>query len=207
MRQYLSQFGPINKLRLSRSKKTGNSKHYAFVEFAEATTAEIVAKTMNNYLLFGHILKCKMIPKEQVHSSLFRGANHRFKKVPWNKMAGKELEKPRSEAQWEKKVALEQKKRAQKAAKLKEMGYEFDAPTIKDVPPPGAVFEEPIEEVRAIEETTEQANGDNTEAQVEVTEKVVTKGPSEEVEVEVKSISAPKTKTKTKVAKSKKIKA
>lgn len=47
MKSYFSQFGPIRNLRVSRNKKTGKAKHYAFVEFEEASTAEIVAKTMD----------------------------------------------------------------------------------------------------------------------------------------------------------------
>lgn len=47
MRSYFSQFGPIRNLRVSRNKKTGKAKHFAFVEFEDASTAEIVAKTMD----------------------------------------------------------------------------------------------------------------------------------------------------------------
>jgi nucleolar protein 15 len=47
MKNYFSQFGPIRNLRVSRNKKTGRAKHFAFVEFQEASTAEIVAKTMD----------------------------------------------------------------------------------------------------------------------------------------------------------------
>lgn len=79
MRSYFSQFGSIRKLRVARNKQTGRAKHFAFVEFQEASTAEIVAKTMDNYLLFGHILKCSVIPKDQLHDELFKGANKRFK--------------------------------------------------------------------------------------------------------------------------------
>ncbi|KAG5945452.1 hypothetical protein E4U53_006700 [Claviceps sorghi] len=136
MRQYLSQFGPVTRVRLSRNKKTGASKHFAFVEFEESSTAEIVAKTMDNYLLFGHILKCKIIPKAQVHENLFKGANRRFKAIPWNKMAGIKLQKPRSQSAWEARVSKEQSKRTRQAAKLKEMGYEFEAPDLRDVPTP-----------------------------------------------------------------------
>ena len=191
MRAYFSQFGPINKLRLSRNKKTGASKHFAFIEFAEASTADIVAKTMDNYLLFGHILKCKTIPKEQVHHDLFKGANRRFKKVPWNKIVGRQLEKPLSEAAWEKRVAKEQSRRSKKAAKLQALGYEFEAPEIKEIPPPAAVPEiEQEGEVKAIEApATEGAEGE----QVEVAENV-TEAP--EVKVVEKSISAPKPKTR-----------
>lgn len=131
MRQYFSQFGPITRLRLSRNKKTGASKHFAFVEFAEAATAEVVAKTMDGYLLFGHILRCKLVPESQIHESLWKGANRRFKKVPWNKMAGKQLERPLSESKWEAKISKEERRRSARAEKLKEMGYEFEAPALK----------------------------------------------------------------------------
>lgn len=59
MKAYFGQFGTVSRLRLSRNKKTGASKHYAFIEFAEEEVAKIVAETMDNYLLYGHILKCK----------------------------------------------------------------------------------------------------------------------------------------------------
>ncbi|KAH7311682.1 hypothetical protein B0I35DRAFT_396455 [Stachybotrys elegans] len=159
IRQYLSQFGPVTKLRLSRNKKTGASKHFAFVEFAEASTAEIVVKTMDNYLLFGHILKCKLVPKEQVHEDLFKGANRRFKKVPWNKMAGRKLEKPMTEAAWDKKSEKEKSKRDKKAAKLKALGYEFEAPELKKAPAAPVVDEEK-EEPKAIEAAPEETSKD-----------------------------------------------
>lgn len=48
MHEYFGQFGDITRLRLSRNKKTGQSKHFAFIEFAEESTAEYVVKSMNN---------------------------------------------------------------------------------------------------------------------------------------------------------------
>ena len=38
-----------------------------------AEVADIVARTMNNYLMFGHILRVALIPKEQVNANLFKG--------------------------------------------------------------------------------------------------------------------------------------
>lgn len=196
MKQYLSQFGPISRLRLSRNKKTGASKHFAFVEFNEASTAEIVSKTMDNYLLFGHILKCKILSKEQVHDDLFKGANRRFKKVPWNKMAGIQLEKPLTESAWGTKVVRERDNRAKKAAKLKELGYEFEAPELKDVPAPAAI--ENGEEVKAIEAAPEVAPEE--EKPTEETEEA---DSAEKVSTPVKTKSgAPKKATKAKAAKS-----
>jgi nucleolar protein 15 len=198
MRQYFEQFGPIVALRLSRNKKTGASKHYAFVKFEEASTAEIVCKTMDNYLLFGHILKCRMIPKEQVHEDLFKNANRRFKKVPWNKMAGHKLEKPLTEAAWANKVTKENSKRAKKAAKLKELGYEFDAPEIKDVPAPAAI-ENGESETKAIEDAPAEKE---EEAKVEEPAEVVETVVEEKTEVITKEKPAPKAKaTKGKATK------
>ncbi|KAF4342980.1 RNA binding [Fusarium beomiforme] len=197
MRQYFEQFGPIIALRLSRNKKTGASKHYAFVKFAEASTAEIVCKTMDNYLLFGHILKVRMIPKEQVHEELFKGANRRFKKVPWNKMAGHKLEKPLTESAWANKVSKVNSKRAKKAAKLKELGYDFDAPEIKDVPAPAAIENE-ASETKAIEAAPEKEEEAKVEEPAEVVETVV----EEKTEVVTKEKPAPKAKaTKGKTTK------
>ncbi|OAA73883.1 Nucleotide-binding, alpha-beta plait [Cordyceps fumosorosea ARSEF 2679] len=197
MRQYFSQFGPISRLRLSRNKKTGASKHFAFVEFTERSTAEVVAKTMDNYLLFGHILKCQVVPPARVHEALFKGANRRFKKVPWTSMAGRKLEKPRSESAWGLKVERETKKRADKAAKLKALGYEFEGPEIKAVPAPGAP---------AAEENAATENGDAVE-----TKEAIEAAPVEEPKVEELKVEEPKAKptkaTKAKGGKAKKAKA
>jgi nucleolar protein 15 len=56
------QFGSITNLRLGRSKKTGASRGFAFIEFRYADVAKIVAETMNNYLMFEKLLKCKLVP-------------------------------------------------------------------------------------------------------------------------------------------------
>ncbi|KAI0113772.1 RNA-binding domain-containing protein [Nemania sp. FL0031] len=133
MREYFTQFGQVNKIRMSRNKATGQSKHFAFIEFAELGVAEIVAKTMDNYLLAGHILKVKMVPKSQVHEKLWVGANKRFKKIPWNKMAGNKLKKPLTESAWTEKISKEEAKRNERAKKLLELGYEFEAPKLKGV--------------------------------------------------------------------------
>lgn len=184
MRQYFSQFGPISRLRLSRNKRTGASKHFAFVEFAEESTAEVVSKTMDNYLLFGHVLRCKVVPPERVHEDLWKGANKRFKKVPHSKLLGKELAKPVTQAAWERRVKKENKRRAAKADKLKELGYKFEAPTLKEIPAPAPVEETPAieaDDAAAAEETPKvEANGQKAlpEPVVEKTEVEKTEEPA-----------------------------
>jgi nucleolar protein 15 len=53
--------------------------------------------------------------------------------VPWAKLEGRQLAEPASEATWNKRIDKEQKRRSKRAAKLKDMGYEFEAPKIKAV--------------------------------------------------------------------------
>lgn len=133
MRDYFSQFGSIQRLRLSRNKRTGQSKHYAFLEFASSDVAKIVADTMDNYLMFGHILKCKLVAPEQVHEQLWKGANKRFKAVPWNKIEGRKLEMGMGRDGWERRIEEEKKRRSEKADRLREIGYEFPAGELKGV--------------------------------------------------------------------------
>lgn len=206
MKQYLSQFGPISRLRLSRNKKTGASKHFAFVEFSEASTAEIVAKTMDNYLLFGHILKCKILSKDQVHDELFKGANRRFKKVPWNKMAGLQLTKPQTESAWEAKVARERNNRAKKAAKLQALGYSYEAPALKAVPAPAPVAIENGEEAKAIEaapEATPEEEKPAEEAEKEESEEKPSTPAKTKATPVKKAAAKPKTPRSTKAKKAK----
>lgn len=143
MREYFKQFGTILKLRLSRNPKTGKSRHFAFIQFESATVSDIVAKTMDNYLLFSHILKVKVVPDEQVHADLFKGANKRFKTVPWNAIAGRKLKQGATEEVWENRIQAQEKKRSEKADKLKKIGYEFEAPKIKSAKGVAKPFEAP----------------------------------------------------------------
>ncbi|ERS96251.1 hypothetical protein HMPREF1624_07160 [Sporothrix schenckii ATCC 58251] len=160
MRSYFSQFGDIRRLRLSRNRKTGASKHYAFIEFAERDVADIVAKTMDNYLLFGHLLRCSVVPAERIPANLFKGANRRFKAVPWNRMAGRKLAQPKPEDAWTDKIGREAKRRAERAALLEsKLGYSYAGPTLKTTdtvaaPAADEAVEEKPEKTEKTEETT-----------------------------------------------------
>ncbi|KAJ1610279.1 nop15p/nopp34 [Cryptosporidium canis] len=71
LEEYFSQFGKILRLKLSRSKKSGHSRGYAFIEFESMEVAEIAASTMNNYIIFKRSLKCHVLPKESIHPFIF----------------------------------------------------------------------------------------------------------------------------------------
>jgi nucleolar protein 15 len=225
MRAYFSQFGEITKLRLSRNRLTGRSKHYAFIEFASITVAKIVAETMDNYLMYSHILKCKFVPAEQLHPEVWKGANRRFKRTPWNQIERKRLLKGKTRDQWSKRIEQEQRKRLAKAEKLKALGYEIDLPQLKaveevpiqvpEVEEPKAVeaaaTEEATEEpVKAIEEPVEAieapATTDDTPKKTKKGKKTEQDTPKEVV-TESPAAKSPATKTKKTAKKTGKSKA
>lgn len=53
LKKFFGQFGTVSKLRVARSKTTGRSKGYAFLQFTDKEVAEIAVKTMDKYLMFG----------------------------------------------------------------------------------------------------------------------------------------------------------
>merc|ERR1712071_208625 len=73
MRKFFGQFGTVTNLRLARSKKTGRSCGFAFVEFKYREVATVVAESMNNYLMFDRLLKCSVVTKERTSRAIFRG--------------------------------------------------------------------------------------------------------------------------------------
>ncbi|XP_076455900.1 MKI67 FHA domain-interacting nucleolar phosphoprotein-like isoform X2 [Babylonia areolata] len=122
MKKFFSQFGRVTRLRLSRSKKTGRSKGYAFVEFLHKDVAKTVADTMNNYLMFMKLLKCEFLPAEKVHADTFKGCNKRFSTPKAAAVATQRHNSLKTESQ-EKRARGRQ---AKKLKKLAECGIEVD---------------------------------------------------------------------------------
>ncbi|CAK1362606.1 putative RNA-binding protein [Cercospora beticola] len=175
LRAYLAQFGDVTNLRLARNKKTGKSKHYAFVEFAASTVADIVVKTMDKYLMFGHILQCKRVPPEQVKEGIWKGAKAvkgNGKARPRNRIEGSRLRKGTDKEGWEKRITRESERRKEKAAKLAELGYDFDMPDVKGVEAVAAPKE--IERAKAGAETKKSKKAiKNAEEEAPVVEETV----------------------------------
>lgn len=82
MKDYFSQFGRVTRVRLARSKKTGASRGYGYVEFQHQEVAKIAAETMNNYLMCGRLLKATYIPPEKQHAGFFLGPSWSRKRYP-----------------------------------------------------------------------------------------------------------------------------
>lgn len=73
MTEYFKQFGKVNRVRVARSRNTGKSRGYGYVEFEHPEVAKIAADTMNNYLMCGRLLKATYISPEKQHGRYFSG--------------------------------------------------------------------------------------------------------------------------------------
>ncbi|XP_014783311.1 MKI67 FHA domain-interacting nucleolar phosphoprotein-like [Octopus bimaculoides] len=131
MRAYFSQFGKVTRLRLSRSKRTGKSKGFAFIEFLSGDVAKIVAETMNNYLLFENLLKCRFIPPEEVKLNLFKGCNRKFT-LPKSHIISRDRHNSTKSTKVIRYKTIRSLKRLNKRVeKLKDIGVEFDSSNLE----------------------------------------------------------------------------
>lgn len=126
LRSYFQQFGTILRLRLSRSKKTGGSKGYAFIEFDCDEVAKIVAETMNNYLMGERLIKCHVIPPEKVHERLFVGCNRQFRRPSMPAVSRYNRKHSEEKLENTKKKLLSKESKLRK--RLAEKGIEYDFP-------------------------------------------------------------------------------
>lgn len=126
LKAYFGQFGKVVRLRLSRSKRTGGSKGYAFVEFDCDEVAKIVAETMNNYLMGERIIQCHVVPPEKVHEKLFVGSERRFKKPSYPEVA--RYNKSHTAEQIDKMTKKLLRKEAKLRKRLAENGIDYEFP-------------------------------------------------------------------------------
>ncbi|CAL9689914.1 unnamed protein product [Knipowitschia caucasica] len=126
LKAYFEQFGKVLRLRLSRSKKTGGSKGYAFIEFDCDEVARIVAETMNNYLMGERLIKCHVVPPEKVHEELFNGSQRGFSKPSFPAVS--RYNKPHSQEDLVKMGKNLVRKEVKLRKRLSEKGIDYDFP-------------------------------------------------------------------------------
>ena len=126
---FLNQFGNVNKCRVSRSTKTGRSRGYAFVDFADVEVAQIVAETMSGYFLLEKRLICHVLPKEKVHEKMFLKPKRIPTKAEKQKKARSEVnQKQRSVEAMASITAKLVKREEMKRKKLVALGIDYDFP-------------------------------------------------------------------------------
>jgi nucleolar protein 15 len=125
---FLNQFGNVMRCRVSRSKKTGRSRGYAFVEFVDHDVAKVVAETMSGYFLLEKRLVCHILPQDQVHELMFAKAKRIATKADIHKKARLELNKQRSSDALKGITAKLVKREEMKRKKLSALGIDYDFP-------------------------------------------------------------------------------
>ena len=135
MKSFFGQFGEVSKLRLSRNKKTGRSRHYAFIEFADRHVATVVAETMDKYLLCNKLLVCKVVDAEKLHERVWVGANKKFQQVPWRSIARNQHNGRRTAQQQQQRQGNLVRKETKKRKKLAELGIDYDFGGYKELLP------------------------------------------------------------------------
>ena len=124
MRKFFSQFGKVGKLKLFRSKKTNNSKGYAFVEFESSDTAAVVAEALDGYYLHEKRLVCNVVAPEKVHTGMFK--TKKIKTDENNKDGEDDESDVRDDKESDEKAASKYlRSMAKKQKRLKELGIDF----------------------------------------------------------------------------------
>ncbi|GMH59899.1 hypothetical protein TL16_g02924 [Triparma laevis f. inornata] len=120
LQSFLSQFGPVLQLHLSRSKKSGAPKGYAFVKFEDSQTAAIVADTMSGYFLDGRRLVCHLVEEK---SGMWGG---KFRDVDWVGLHREKMNGPKTDEQIKKSSSRQKSKLEKKMEMLKGMGIDVE---------------------------------------------------------------------------------
>lgn len=124
MKKYFNQFGEIERVRISRNKKTGKSKHYGYIKFRQEEVAKIAAETMNNYLIFGHLLKVEFV--ENANSNLFIGdIDQKFRVIPRQQISLRKYNAAKSQEDWDKIETGYKVSKVTKQENLKKKGINY----------------------------------------------------------------------------------
>jgi nucleolar protein 15 len=123
---YFSQFGVVTRLKLIRSKKTGGSRGYAYVEFEDEDVARIASETMNGYLMFRSLIKSRLMDRDKINTEkLFQNWKRLFTvKTPKQKRAL--YNRPKSDEQIEKSDKRRAKKLSKQQEKLAAAGIKYE---------------------------------------------------------------------------------
>ncbi|EPT26453.1 RNA recognition motif-containing protein [Toxoplasma gondii TgCatPRC2] len=132
LRKFFSQFGKVTRVELRRSKRTGNSKGFAFVEFELPEVADIVAEAMNNYMMFGRTLVCHVVPPQNLSEKVFSNADKKFKRAPSRLIAAGKHNKAEGEMASARQVNRKIVSGLKKQQRLKELGIDYTFKTVLD---------------------------------------------------------------------------
>ena len=134
IKKYFQQFGEITRIIVPKSSKSGRSVGYAFIEFKEQETAEVAAKTMNNYLLFDKILKCNVIEDKTKYDRMFLKWKKKFKFNDKRKeRLIKQQKHPKTKEEIKAKIQIILDREEKRKEKFKELGIDYSFDGFKEI--------------------------------------------------------------------------
>jgi len=71
LRAYVSQFGEITNVVISRSAKTGRTRGYAFIQYAEESAASEAVQELHGTALGGRCLEAHLVHPDKVHKEIW----------------------------------------------------------------------------------------------------------------------------------------
>jgi nucleolar protein 15 len=139
--EYFGQFGSVSKVRVSRSKRSTASKGFAFLKFQHAEVARIAAEAMNGYMMFGHTLKCSLVPSDQQHPRLFKGAGRKMRRKPWLQIEADRHNMQRTPEEQQKRMSRLAARSKRRSEKIREAGIDYEGPQVQVSGPQKLVFD------------------------------------------------------------------
>lgn len=134
IKKYFQQFGEITRIIVPKSAKSGRSVGYAFIEFKEQETAEVAAKTMNNYLLFDKILKCNVVEDKSKYDRMFLKWKKKFKFNDKRKeRLIKQQKHPKTKEEVKAKIQILLDREEKRKEKFKELGIDYSFDGFKEI--------------------------------------------------------------------------
>ena len=106
--------------------QTARSRGYAYLEFADKEAAEVAAKTMDGYILFGKQLQAHTV--ERPHRDTFKHGNREWKFVPTKVIFRNEKNREKTPAEKAARVKGLLQKEKEKRDRLKELGIKYEFP-------------------------------------------------------------------------------
>ena len=135
LKEFFEQFGPVAKIRVSRSVKTARSRGFAYLEFDSnkgengKRVAEMATKALNDYMIFGKKMDVHVV--EEPHRDTFKHGNRDWDFVPTQiKEQNKKNKEAEGRTDEQKKARVNGllQKEKEKRDRLKELEIAYDFP-------------------------------------------------------------------------------
>lgn len=127
LRAYLAQYGEVLGVKVARSRKTARAKGYAFVQFRYPEVAQIVAETIDGYMLMGKVLVANVLNPGHKNPFVF-ATSKEFKFINWKRLFMKEKNRTKTPEELKKEVEGLIKNDVARKEKLKSLGIEYSYP-------------------------------------------------------------------------------